>query len=139
MGVDSILLIEDDKINALAFKKCLERINNDAQLTLTIYETAENALQYLRNEDNLPDIIVLDLNLPKMNGIEFLKIIKNDNVLKGIPVIVLTTSRDQEDKVNCFNLQVVGYFVKPLDYFDLIESIFNYWTKSEFAHFALKK
>lgn len=132
MSLDSILLIEDDKINALTFKKGLGRVNNNIELI--ILETAENALHYLRNADNKPCIIVLDLHLPKMNGIEFLSIIKNDISLKGIPVIVLTTSMNPQDKINCFNLQVAGYFVKPLDYFELIESVFNYWKKSEFVH-----
>ena len=132
MSLDSILLIEDDRINALAFKKGLSRISNDIEL-ITL-ETAENALQYLRNRNNTPCIIVLDLNLPKMNGIEFLTIVKKDSSLKAIPVIVLTTSTNPQDKINCYNLQVAGYFVKPLDYFELIESIFNYWKKSEFTH-----
>jgi len=132
MSLDSILLVEDDKINALAFKKGLGRIVSDVELI--VVETAENAINYLRNEDKIPCLIVLDLHLPKMNGIEFLKIIKNDISLKGIPVIVLTTSGNPQDKINCFNLQVAGYFVKPLDYFELIEAIFNYWKKSEFIH-----
>jgi CheY-like chemotaxis protein len=132
MGLDSILLIEDDKINALTLKKGLSRVNNNIELI--ILETAENALQYLRNGNSTPCIIVLDLNLPKMNGIEFLSIVKKDTSLKGIPVIVLTTSINPQDKINCYNLQVAGYFVKPLDYFELIESIFNYWRKSEFVH-----
>jgi CheY-like chemotaxis protein len=132
MNLGSILLVEDDRINALTFKKGLSRVSNDIELI--IIETAENALQQLRQEDNLPSIIVLDLHLPKMNGIEFLTIIKNDASLKSIPVIVLTTSANPLNKVDCFNLQVAGYFVKPLDYFTLIESIFNYWKKSEFVY-----
>jgi len=132
MSLDSILLVEDDKINALTFKKGLSRVSNDIELI--IIETAENALEFLRKEDNLPSIIVLDLNLPKMNGIEFLAIIKKDTSLKSIPVIVLTTSANPLNKIDCFNLQVAGYFVKPLDYFELIESIFGYWKKSEFVH-----
>ena len=130
MSLDSILLIEDDRINALAFKKGLKRVNNDVKLTSL--ETAENGLDYLR-EGNIPSIIVLDLNLPKMNGIGFLTIVKEDVLLKHIPVIVLTTSANRQYKIDCFNLQVAGYFVKPLDYFELIESIFNYWKKSEFT------
>jgi CheY-like chemotaxis protein len=137
MSLDSILLIEDDKINALTFKKGLGRVNNEIELI--ILETAENALQYLRNGNNKPCIIVLDLNLPKMNGIEFLSIVKKDASLKGIPVIVLTTSINPQDKINCYNLQVAGYFVKPLDYFELIESVFNYWRKSEFIHHQIRE
>ncbi|HXU27320.1 MAG TPA: response regulator [Bacteroidia bacterium] len=137
MSLDSILLIEDDKINALTFKKGLSRISTDVELI--ILETAENALHYLRNEGNTPSIIVLDLSLPKMNGTDFLAIIKNDADLKGIPVIVLTTSTNPSNKIECFNLQVAGYFVKPLDYFELIESIFNYWKKSEFVQAVKEK
>jgi CheY-like chemotaxis protein len=131
MRLNSILLIEDDRINALTFKKGLSRVNSDIEL-ITL-ETAENALQYLRDGDNKPCIIVLDLHLPKMNGIQFLAILKNDDYLKSIPVIVLTTSVNPQDKINCYNLQVAGYFVKPLDYFELIQSIFNYWGQSEFV------
>src|ERR1700751_4245297 len=106
MSFNSILLIEDERINAMAFQKGIDRIN--AKNKLVIQETAENGLNYLRNEVNMPDIIMLDLNLPKMNGIEFLKIIKSDEVFKKIPVIVLTTSVNPQDKIDCFNLQVAG-------------------------------
>jgi CheY-like chemotaxis protein len=131
MNLGSILLIEDERINALAFKKGLANIK--ATNELIIQETAENGLQYLRNENNRPDIIMLDLNLPKMNGIDFLKVIKSDSSLKRIPVIVLTTSVNPQDKIDCFDLQVAGYFIKPIDYFELIKSLYNYWTKSEFT------
>jgi CheY-like chemotaxis protein len=129
-SLNSILLIEDDRINALTFKKGLSRVDNGVELTMV--ETAENALNYLRDKDDRPHIIVLDLNLPKMNGVEFLTIVKNNDSLKTIPVVVLTTSSNPQDKATCFNLQVAGYFIKPLDYFELIESVFNYWKKSEF-------
>jgi len=131
MSLGSILLIEDERINAMAFQKGLLRIN--AGNKLIIKETAENALNYLEGETKMPDIIMLDLNLPKMNGIDFLKIIKSNEKFKQIPVIVLTTSVNPKDKIDCFNLQVAGYFIKPIDYFELIKSIFNYWTNSEFA------
>ena len=132
MGLDSILLIEDERINAMAFQKGLTRVSSTTKLT--IRETAEDGLAYLRGEIKIPDIIVLDLNLPKMHGIDFLKMVKSDDKFKRIPVIVLTTSSNQQDKIDCFNAQVAGYFIKPLDYFDLIKSIFEYWTNSEFAY-----
>jgi CheY-like chemotaxis protein len=132
MRLNSILLIEDDRINALTFKRGLSRVNNDIEL-ITI-ETAETALTYLRDGDSTkPCLIVLDLHLPKMNGIEFLTILKSDADLKSIPVVVLTTSSNPQHKINCYNLQVAGYFIKPLDYFELIKSIFSYWGQSEFA------
>ena len=82
----------------------------------------------------MPCIILLDLNTPRMNGIEFLKIIKNDKKYKKIPVIVLTTSREERDKVDSFELGVAGYMVKPVDYLQFVEvikTIHLYWTLSE--------
>lgn len=129
MQIKNILLVEDERINVLAVQKGFSKVNNDS--ILTAFDTAEKALEYLRGNDTKPEIIMLDLNLPKMNGIDFLKIIKEDPILKQIPVIVLTTSENPAHKLNCFDLQVAGYFIKPIDYFDLISSVWNYWTKSE--------
>jgi CheY-like chemotaxis protein len=131
MESGSILLVEDERINALAFKKGLENIH--ATNPLIVHETAESALSFLNDTKELPAIIILDLNLPKMNGIDFLRIVKKDERLKRIPVIVLTTSTSPKDKTDCFNLQVAGYFVKPVDCFELIASIINYWKNSELA------
>ncbi|NIT57186.1 MAG: response regulator, partial [Aliifodinibius sp.] len=81
-----------------------------------------------------PCIILLDLNLPKMNGIEFLKIAKRDESLKRIPVVVLTTSKDEQDIVDSFNLSVAGYMIKPVDYLQFVETARTldvYWTLSE--------
>jgi DNA-binding response OmpR family regulator len=92
-------------------------------------------LEYLKNEDNgKPCLILLELNMPKMNGIEFLKIAKADDELKKIPVVVLTTSKNDEDKVETFELSVAGYMVKPTDYrkfMETIRAIDLYWTLSE--------
>ena len=98
-------------------------------------ENGEDALNYLRDSNNeKPCIILLDLNMPIMNGVEFLQVLKNDDQLKGIPVVVLTTSEEQQDKVNSFNLGVAGYMAKPVDYRQFVEvmrSIDTYWTISE--------
>jgi DNA-binding response OmpR family regulator len=72
--------------------------------------------------------------MPKMNGIDFLKVIKQDDELKRIPVIVLTTSKDELDRVNSFDLGVAGYMIKPVDYMQFVEvvrAINMYWTLSE--------
>jgi DNA-binding response OmpR family regulator len=69
-----------------------------------------------------------------MNGIEFLQVVKNDSKVRCIPVVVLTTSEEQQDKVNSFNLGVAGYMAKPVDYRQFVEvmrSIDAYWTISE--------
>jgi DNA-binding response OmpR family regulator len=98
-------------------------------------ENGEEAVSYLRDpESEKPCIILLDLNMPIMNGIEFLQVVKRDDYLKRIPVVVLTTSEEQQDKVNSFNMGVAGYMAKPVDYRQFVEvmrSIDAYWTISE--------
>jgi CheY-like chemotaxis protein len=98
-------------------------------------ENGEDAITYLRDPANeKPCIILLDLNMPIMNGIEFLQVVKNDDQLRRFPVIVLTTSEEQQDKLNSFNLGVAGYMAKPVDYRQFVEvmrSIDLYWTISE--------
>ena len=129
----SILLVEDDKVDAMTIKRSLETINitND----MDVANNGEEALQYLRDpQGELPCIILLDLNMPKMNGIEFLRIVKHDETLKRIPVVILTTSRDEQDKIESFNLGVAGYMIKPVDYWQFVEvvkAIDLYWTLSE--------
>jgi CheY-like chemotaxis protein len=128
-----ILLVEDDRVDQITVKRALKDINVTNQLI--IVGNGEEALEFLRDEKNeKPSIILLDLNMPKMNGIEFLKLAKQDNSLKRIPVVVLTTSKQDQDKIESFNLGVAGYMIKPIDYMqfvDVIRTINMYWTLSE--------
>ena len=128
-----ILLVEDDQVDAMTVKRALKEINVTNRLDIT--NNGEEALEFLRNLANeKPGIILLDLNMPKMNGIEFLKIAKHDDALKKIPVVVLTTSKEEQDKVDSFNLGVAGYMIKPVDYLQFVEvvrTIDLYWTLSE--------
>ncbi|MCD6581297.1 MAG: response regulator [Desulfuromusa sp.] len=128
-----ILLVEDDQVDAMTVKRALKDINITNRLDLT--KNGEEALTFLRNPENeKPGIILLDLNMPKMNGIEFLEIAKKDDDLKRIPVVVLTTSKEEQDKVDSFNLGVAGYMIKPVDYLKFVEVIRTidlYWTLSE--------
>ncbi|MGE5296884.1 MAG: response regulator [Solirubrobacterales bacterium] len=100
----------------------------------------EEALAYLQDPANeKPCVILLDLNMPKMNGTEFLAIAKNDPAIKKIPVIVLTTSSEERDIVQSFRLSVAGYIIKPVDYRKFVEAIRTidlYWTLSELPHEA---
>ena len=115
----------------------VQRIFKNLHITnpLGIAEDGEKALACLKDPHNeAPCIILLDLNLPRMNGIEFLQIIKQDDGLKRIPVVVLTTSEEEQDKIDSFNLGVAGYMLKPPDYKQFVEvvrTIDYYWTLSE--------
>ena len=129
----SILLVEDDQVDAMTVKRALKEIK--VTNTLNIVKDGEQALAFLKNSDNdTPGIILLDLNMPRMNGIEFLKIAKKNENIKKIPVVVLTTSRDEQDKVDSFNFGVAGYMIKPVGYqkfIEVIKTIDLYWTLSE--------
>ena len=128
-----ILLVEDDVVDVMTVKRAFKEIK--VTNPLVVAANGEEALAYLRDEKNKkPGIILLDLNMSKMNGIEFLEVAKKDEALKGIPVIVLTTSKEEQDKVNSFGLSVAGYMVKPVDYKQFVEvlrTINLYWTISE--------
>ncbi len=128
-----ILLVEDDLVDVMTVKRALKEIK--VTNPLVNLENGEEALKYLRNPDSAkPCIILLDLNMPIMNGIEFLKVMKLDALLKRIPVVVLTTSEEEQDKMNSFDLGVAGYMAKPVDYRQFVEvvrTIDAYWTISE--------
>lgn len=129
-----ILLVEDDQVDIMTVKRAFKDLN--ITNPLAVASNGEEALGYLRDENNRkPGIILLDLRMPKMDGIEFLEVAKNDDELKSIPVIVLTTSEEEKDKVDSFDLSVAGYMIKPVDYkqfVDVIRAINLYWTISEF-------
>lgn len=128
----NILLIDDDMIEIMK----LNRTISSLKLNHNIVEAnnGEEALKILEKKDTLPDIILLDLNMPKINGIEFLSILKNDEVLKYIPTIILTTSNNQKDLLECYKIGIAGYVIKPLkyeDYVSKIERVLNYWSVNE--------
>lgn len=128
-----ILLVEDDQVDTMTVKRALKEIH--VTNPLVHLENGEEAVHYLQDSKReKPCIILLDLNMPIMNGIEFLQVVKHDDQLRRIPVVVLTTSEEQQDKVNSFNLGVAGYMAKPVDYRQFVEvmrSIDAYWTISE--------
>lgn len=128
-----ILLVEDDQVDVMTILRALKEVHVSNRVVAT--ENGEAALDYLRESGSeQPCIILLDLNMPIMNGIEFLQNIKQDPVLRRIPVVVLTTSEEQQDKLRSFDLGVAGYMTKPVDYRQFVEvvrSINLYWTISE--------
>jgi len=128
-----VLLVEDDTIDAMT----VQRAFRDLKLANPVQRVVggEEALAHLRDPaHDEPCLILLDLNMPKMNGIELLAAAKADPVLRRIPIVVLTTSRDMRDIVECFRLSAAGYVIKPVDYREFIEAIrtiCQYWTLSE--------
>ncbi|MDD5412253.1 MAG: response regulator [Methylobacter sp.] len=128
-----ILLIEDDQVDAMIVRRALKELHVANRLEHV--ENGEEALAYLRDPAReRPCLVLLDLNMPVMNGIEFLQAVKVDAELKRMPVVVLTTSDEQEDKVESFELGVAGYMRKPVDYQQFVETIRTidaYWTISE--------
>jgi len=128
----SILLIEDDTIEIMKVNRTINSLGLPHQITEA--ENGEKALEILKKKDQLPDIIFLDLNMPKINGIEFLKILKSDSVLKYIPTIILTTSANHKDVLECYRIGIAGYIIKPLRYEDYVQKlkcVMEYWSINE--------
>ena len=129
----SILLVEDDEVDVMNVKRAFSK--NNIKNELFVAGNGVEALDMLRNVINpLPKIIILDINMPKMNGIEFLKELRADENLKNISVFVMTTSNEDSDKINAYNLNVAGYILKPLSFEKFLSSVAtlkNFWSLCE--------
>src|SRR5688572_14332526 len=129
----NILLVEDDEVDIMNVKRAFKK--NNIQNTLFVANNGLEALDMLRNEIvPTPQIIILDINMPQMNGIEFLQEIRNDPALKHLSVFVMTTSNEDSDKLNAYNLNVAGYILKPLSFEKFIASVAtlnSYWKLCE--------
>jgi CheY-like chemotaxis protein len=125
----NILFIEDDAIEGIRLNRALLSLNRLIEVSNGL-----EALNYLKSEINLPDIILLDLNMPKLNGLEFLKILKTDQFLKVVPTIVFTTSNNDKDITECYKAGIAGYILKPLKYEDyqiVVKKVLDYWSTNE--------
>jgi len=125
-----ILLIEDDEIERMKFVRVSSKTGNH---TIVEANNGEKAIEILEQKD-LPDFIVLDLNMPKMNGVEFLKMLKSKEALKFIPIVVMSTSNNYNDIKKCYEIGASGYMIKPLhykDYKEKINSLLAYWENNE--------
>ncbi len=130
----SILFVDDDKIERLKFQKACKQIN----IHNTICEATNGkvALEILQKENFTFDLIISDINMPKMNGFEFLKSLNTYQKSKFIPVVIMSTSEDILDLKKCYKLGVSGYFSKPLkyiDYLNKVTSLLDYWSKANLA------
>ena len=127
-----ILFIEDDAIETMKFQRTLSK--SETKHTLIEAKNGEEALEYLKSGKSLPDIILLDLNMPRMNGIEFLGILKKNDKIKYLPTIILTTSENREDLLECYKIGIAGYIIKPLKYEDYetkLKTVLEYWNINE--------
>ena len=129
-----ILLVEDDEVDVMTVQRALRKI----KITNPLYTASdgEEALAKLRSGDLPLDglLVLLDLNMPRMSGIEMLQELRRDPKLRHLPVVVLTTSDDERDKIEAYNLNVAGYILKPVTFAAFVEAMATldrYWTLVE--------
>ena len=130
----TILLVEDDRVDVMTVQRALKK--NAIDNPLHVARTAHDALAMLRGDDAPkidppPALILLDLNLPKMSGIEFLKELREDPGLSSLPVIVLTSSNEPRDRAAAFAYDVEDYIVKPHSFNEfakIMKTVLNYWS-----------
>lgn len=126
----SILLIEDDIVDQAMVREALKAIG--ATSNLTAVNDGEEALEHLRRAER-PGLILLDLNLPRMSGVEFLRELRKDHQLSHLPVVVLSTSAHEPDVAECYRLWVAGYMVKPMEHEEFVDQmrvVLDYWLRS---------
>ena len=132
----TILLVEDDEVDIMNVKRAFKK--NNISNPLLIAHNGIEALELLRSktlDGPKPKIVLLDLNMPRMGGIEFLKEIRSDSELSALSVFIMTTSNEDGDKIDAFNLNVAGYILKPLSmdrFIAAVSTLNSYWTLCEF-------
>lgn len=132
----NILLIEDNPGDIRLTQEAFKFVNKEQKLFVT--KDGEEAIKFLFknspfHDKPTPDLIILDLNLPKKTGREILTIIKQDSVLKSIPTLILSTSKSTVDIRYCYENHANSYLTKPVDldvFFEMIRNVYNFWCKS---------
>lgn len=132
-----ILLVDDDDVDVMNVQRAFKK--NNILNPLFIARDGIEALELLRGQGMkaIPRerrLVLLDLNMPRMNGLEFLREIREDPELRALTVIVLTTSDDERDKVEAYNMNVAGYIVKPVTFLAFVEAMAalnKYWSINE--------
>jgi len=122
----NILLIEDDDVDVMNVQRAFKKGNITSPLYIA--RNGLEGLEMLRGTPTKPAaiplgnrLILLDINMPRMSGIEFLQLLRADPTLKSIPVVMLTTSNEQKDRGNAYNLNVAGYLIKPVGFNAFVE------------------
>ena len=130
----NILLVDDDEVDVMTVKRAFTKAN----ISNPVYVARDGveALQLLR-ADKVPAsrrLVLLDLNMPRMNGIEFLREVRKDPELQALCVVVLTTSNEDRDRIEMYQLNVAGYLVKPvtfINFVDVMATLNKYWAVME--------
>ncbi|WP_035993005.1 response regulator [Leptolyngbya sp. KIOST-1] len=135
----NVLLVEDDEVDVMNVQRAFKR--NRIENPLYIASNGLDALSMLRGSDSQPPsvpshrrLVLLDINMPKMNGLEFLQELRRDASLRSTPVVVLTTSDADQDRLEAYRLNVAGYILKPVTFAtfaDVMASLNQYWALCE--------
>jgi len=136
----NFLLIEDDDLDVQNLQRAFKK--NNINYHLYVAKNGVEALEMIRGEGSLPliprpHVIMLDLNMPKMGGIEFLHELRKDARFKSLPVFILTSSDQEEDKIAAYNLNIAGYILKSLDFDEFLGTVKildSYWTLCEYPN-----
>ncbi|RYD80752.1 MAG: response regulator [Sphingobacteriales bacterium] len=120
-NMNNILLVEDDYLDAMNVQRQLSKAN--ISHSIKIARNGKEALSFLQGQESermnpMPDIILLDINMPKMNGLEFLKEIRSDSELKHMKVFIMTTSNEETERTQAQRLGIDGFIIKPLSFDD---------------------
>ena len=132
----NVVLVEDDEVDVMNVRRAFKK--NNITNPLFVAANGLEALALMRDPATPTKnrIVLLDLNMPKMNGIEFLRALRADPQMSHTPVVVLTTSNEDKDRVEAFQLNVAGYLLKPVTFTSFVEvmaALNKYWTLVEFA------
>jgi CheY-like chemotaxis protein len=123
----NIMIVDDDHVDVMNVQRAFKK--NNITNPLHVAHNGIEALDLLRGTDGkpkiipMPRIILLDINMPRMNGIEFLRELRADPVLRSITVFIMTTSNDDKDKFEAYNLNVAGYIVKPVSFERFVNAV----------------
>ena len=130
----NFLLVDDDEVDVMNVQRAFKKAN----ITNPVYVAGNGieALEMLRGPvlRQARRLVLLDINMPKMNGIEFLREVRKDPLLKALCIVVLTTSNEDRDRIDAYQLNVAGYLLKPvtfIDFVDLVSTLTKYWTLME--------
>lgn len=128
-----ILLVEDDEVDIMNIQRAFKK--NHIRNQLSIVRNGLEALEFLNNKSNKrPEVVLLDINMPKMGGVEFLREMRSNPDLKSLTVIVISTSNEESDVVSAYEFNVAGYILKPVVFESFVKAISalnQYWELSK--------